>query len=237
MAIPTPRSDFPADWRLSLQISNLVGRAATLTRDLAELTDRLSPLDELSGHDVALSDEQMEAGGFDLRRDAVKTSVGLALVDLQHSVRHAQAAYDHVRGLLRGSAKHDFEELLARGVRSNQDRLDRMQRFYDGYIPPRTPFGIRRVQLSSLTEHCWDVAERTKAFRCEQDGISADFLQSIRNAETQLFALKGVIAKLRDNPSQKMAQPLRDCTAQAQAVFATLSSVMESAKIRSGRPY
>jgi hypothetical protein len=235
--VPHAHVGLPPDWRLSLRLSNLVGRVGSFRNELKQTHAKLTPLDDIVGHETQLSDEQLAAFGFDPCWDEVRTAIGLAYSDLQHAVSYAERAHAHIKGLLRGAAKHEYEELLARRVRANEDTLRKWEEFRETYNPPSTPFAIRQVALSALVEGCEDVARRTAEYPQEHRGSSTDFLTEIKSCGNALSKLKAKLAKLRDNPSQKMATVLEPCVAEAQAVFQRLQAVMEAAKSRSGRPY
>jgi hypothetical protein len=200
------------------------------TRDLQSMLARaraqLEPLDAFN-HDEMIP-EELHAALCDID-DAVPRKVDNCVRHLAKSLDELRLAHREIEGIFGGEERDRYEELLARGIRSAEDRLARMTTCQQNYATPRQPFAIRRGTLFAL-ECAFDrYARWWEEIRQGCEGASDHLMAQMTEHVQELARLAVVFGKLRKTSSQKMSDHLAECSRRLDAVMEGLDSVQSEA--------
>jgi hypothetical protein len=160
------------------------------------------------------------------------------LRDLRLSNRALESASRAAKGSFRGESKNRVEGLLARHATMAEHVLQVFEELVDELEVSRLPYQIRQAELSPLAKSACKIADAlVNLYRtADKDAVDADLLQALLRQQQSALQVRAALGKLRDNPSQKVAEHLETCltkmTAVRQGLLLILRDLADQGQIR-----
>jgi hypothetical protein len=213
-------------------IKGVFSEVESLCLSLEWAMKRLNPLDSYPRHDQPIDDDMWQALADSHPRSTLFMSV---LRDLRLSNRSLESASSAAKGSFRGDAKNRVEGLMARHLATAEHLLQVLEDLADELETSRLPYQIRQTELSPLARSASYIADSlVSVYRTtDKDAIDADLLQALLRQQQLALQVRAVLGRLRDNPSQKVAEHLRTCLAKMTAVRHGLLLIMRDVANRS----
>ncbi len=204
--------------RVWIGIRDITSGAEQLLARCQAVHVELKPLDSAARHDVELSDQEMESVSlFPFQFPLI-----WAVRDLHQARQFLERALQAVAGVYRGEMRLKTEDRIVRQIETVKALEISLGELRDEEKLPRQPFHIRKVILSRLLLGFSSLVSSVSPLRRQvaaESVLFQDMLEPVVRNETELFALRAEVSRLRDNPSQPMAKKLSNCIEQMRQIY------------------
>lgn len=188
--------------------------------------DQMEILARFRRHDSQLDDETWKMmmshpyGDYLRPLQNANRELGLALSNVSR-------AFSHISGAYHGELKVKSEDRLARLLAEFESLSDDFGDMQENLPMPRTPCHVRQQALSMLNRDFQIVIDQISDLRScfTADEIGEDMHGKLLAQEEELRRVKAMVAKCRDNPSQKMTEKSKQIHQRVSAVFDALQSL------------
>jgi hypothetical protein len=218
--------------RLLQGLKQIVQDADSLPTACQFTRDQLLLVENAPRHDTVLDDATWKAVWGPPYYYRKLGPFARPITALKVSLANLMDAAEAARGQFRGQEKVRTEDRLARHVTEAQGLLAHFKQLQSELELPRQPYLIRQQSLSGLLSGIVDLLEQVMYLRKQLQ--AADYPDGLfvilTEQECAVRRLMGTVARLRDNPSQKMAEKLGQCLTRATAIKETLSGLKDAAR-------
>jgi hypothetical protein len=196
---------------LHSKVRKLFSQVESFCHALDWAVSKLSALDSCARHDQPIDDESWQVLARNHPRSSLYSHV---LRELRNSAAALESANRSIQGRFRGEAKNKVEGLMTRHLAMSEQLLQLFQGLKEVELEtPHLPYQIRQAELTPLVDCAREVADAlTELYRtAAKDAAQADLLQAILKEQQSALQVRATLAKLRDNPSQKVGPKLQTC--------------------------
>lgn len=227
---PDLKSAQDAHWAMARIVSDWLcgngGDLPSLSIHAELLRDDMRTLDRRYTHEQVVGDQDRDAVWAHHLQGGTMALSSLSS-HLKEALDVARAASADVAHIFAGELKAKTDERIARYIRSAESLAKGLKEANDVRHAAWRTYELRQLCLRALFKECNLLVEKlVELKRCYKGGGLSPELRSSFNAQVDLLlAARAKLAKVRDNPRQKMVPPLTDFIVTVQAVETELRRI------------